>query len=131
LPTKTTTISKEGGAPWFCQWEIWQASWEHEDGTKKDRPVLILSSTKSANSGTAIWVAKFTKTFIQGISAIKFTKGDPSFTETGLREDCYLYPCLARKIEKSALIRKRGRLPILSAALIGALIKQSLKFTIE
>jgi hypothetical protein len=125
------TTSDDAEVPRFCQWEIWQAWWEHEDGTKKARPVLILSSTNLANSGDEIWVAKFTKSFIEGISAIKFTKGDASFPETGLRDDCYLYPPLARRLKADAFIRKRGRLPILSAALMGALIKQTLKFAIK
>lgn len=27
--------------PTFCQWEVWQAQWEHEDGTSKERPLLM------------------------------------------------------------------------------------------
>jgi len=123
--------SNSGQTPVFCQWEIWQAWWEHEDGTRKDRPVLILSSTPSANANDAIWVAKFTKTHFPGIPSIKFVKGDPSFAQTGLSDTCYLYPSQARKIARAKFIRPRGKLSIFSAALIAVVIKQLLKFDIQ
>jgi mRNA-degrading endonuclease toxin of MazEF toxin-antitoxin module len=114
-----------------CQWEIWQASWEHEDGSKKDRPVLILSSLNYSNSHSEIWVAKFTKTEISKVPHIKFDKSSPSFAQTGLTETCHLYPSQARKIDKALLIRKRGSLATLSAALMAQMIKQLLKFPVE
>jgi mRNA-degrading endonuclease toxin of MazEF toxin-antitoxin module len=124
------TISSTGGPPVFSQWEIWQVDWEHEDGTSKARPVLILSSTSAAESGDQIWVAKFTKTMSDVPFRIEFSRSDPSFRETGLNETCYLYLAEARKVPKSRFLYRRGRLPVLSAALVGFLLKQAVRFPV-
>ena len=116
------------GKPAYCQWEIWQARWEHEDGTVKDRPVLILSSTTYAATNEEIWVAKFTKSKYENPFRIEFKKQDPSFSSTGLTDTCFLYISQARKISKGKMMRMRGRLPLLSSALIGVMMKQALKF---
>ena len=102
--------------------------WEHEDGTSKQRPALVLSSTNSANSSPEIWVAKFTKTRSDVPFRIEFNRNDPSFKETGLTETCYLYLADARRVPKSRFIRRRGRLPILSAVMVGFMLKQAIKF---
>jgi mRNA-degrading endonuclease toxin of MazEF toxin-antitoxin module len=122
------TTSSHIGPPTFCQWEVWQAEWDHEDGTTKARPVLILSSTASAQANTHIWVAKFTKTFSQIPFRIEFNNSDASFAETGLTDTCYLYVAETRRIPKTKFIRKRGKLSTLSAVVVAFTIKQALKF---
>jgi mRNA-degrading endonuclease toxin of MazEF toxin-antitoxin module len=117
--------------PAICQWDIWQVNWHHEDGTSKPRPALILSSSAYARANASVWVAKFTKTCVPNTPfMIQFDKSDPTFPETGLTESCCLYIAECRKIDASLLIHRRGRLPIITAGLIGALMKQALKFRI-
>jgi mRNA-degrading endonuclease toxin of MazEF toxin-antitoxin module len=123
-----TTTSNPSDAPAYCQWEIWQVDWEHEDGTSKPRPALILSSTRSANSSPEIWVAKFTKTRSEVPFRIEFNRNDPSFKETGLTETCYLYLAEARRVSKGRFIRRRGKLPILSAVMVGFMLKKAIRF---
>ena len=124
------TTSDQPSAPQFCQWEIWQVVWEHEDGTSKNRPALILSSTSVAKVDTELWVAKFTKTDFPLPFKMYFDRTAPSFKETGLTANCYLYLASARRIDKSKFLYRRGRLPVLSAALVGVMLKQALKFPI-
>jgi mRNA-degrading endonuclease toxin of MazEF toxin-antitoxin module len=102
----------------------------HEDGTSKERPALILSSSAACAASNDLWVAKFTKTNLGVPFQIEFHRSDPSFRSTGLTDICFLYIHLARKIPKSAFLYHRGDLSILSAALMGFSIKQALKFQI-
>ena len=105
------------------QWEIWDATWEHEDGTSKERPVLILTSTSHNFAARKIWVAKFTKTKRDAPHRYEFAATDPSFPRTGLTATCYLYLQEAREIDKGLLLRKRGQLSSLAALLIGFTMK--------
>jgi mRNA-degrading endonuclease toxin of MazEF toxin-antitoxin module len=116
--------------PTFSQWEVWQAVWEHEDGTSKERPVLVLSPVENENPANGLWVVKFTKTDTPQIPRVRFDKSDPSFSETGLKDTCYLYYTQARKISSDKFRYRRGRLPAFSAAILGVLIKQALKIRI-
>ena len=102
----------------------------HEDGTSKERPALILSSTAACAAANDVWVAKFTKTNLGVPFQIGFHKADPSFRSTGLTASCFLYVHLARKIPKSAFLYHRGDLSIFSAALMGFNVRQALKFKI-
>lgn len=105
------------------QWEVWEAVWEHEDGTAKERPVLVLTSTSYNFANPKIWVAKFTKTKRDAPHRYEFNATDPSFTSTGLRATCYLYLDEAREIDKALLLRKRGHLGTMAALMIGFTIK--------
>ena len=123
-------MTSDKPAPNFEQWEVCQAKWQHEDGTEKDRPVLVLSSTKTCRNQQQIWVAKFTKTNRDVPFKIQFCKTDASFAATGLTADCFLYIHECRQIDKSLLLYHRGQLGLLSAALIAWQVKQALKFPI-
>lgn len=124
------TTFNQSEVPTYCQWEVWQVNWDHEDGTIKDRPVIILSSTATAQANQEIWVAKFTKSRKEIPFRIEFKDSDPSFPETGLSKTCYLYIAEARKIPKSAFLHRRGKLSVLSAVMAGFIVKQALKFKI-
>jgi hypothetical protein len=120
------TISEGTSQPEFRQWDIWQAEWEHEDGTSKDRPVLILSN--GIGDDGKVWVAKFTKTEIPGAQRILFETSDASFSQTGLQQSCYLYPAQARKLRVDQFRCRRGKMSQLGSAGLAYLIKQILKF---
>jgi len=105
------------------QWEIWEATWVHEDGTAKPRPVLVLTGTSHNFAAGKIWVAKFTKTRRDAPHRYEFNSTDPAFPKTGLTATCYLYLQEAREIDKSLLLYKRGQLSSLAALMIGFTIK--------
>ena len=109
------------------QWEIWQAVWEHEDGTSKERPVLLLTTTTHNFASPKVWVAKFTKSRRDSPHRYEFADTDPAFWKTGLKATCYLYLHEAREIDKSLLINRRGQLCSLASLLIGFTIKKLFK----
>jgi hypothetical protein len=111
-----------------AQWEVWQVVWKHEDGTEKQRPALILSSTQHNSKGPGIWIAKFSKTPSQNPYVFEFLQTDASFASTGLTATCYLYLKEARTIDHTLLIKRRGHLGSFSALLMAIQIKNAFKF---
>jgi|ERR1051326_6375332 mRNA-degrading endonuclease toxin of MazEF toxin-antitoxin module len=120
--------SKKQPAPKYCQWEIWQVRWQHEDGTFKERPALLLSSSAYNQTHDDLWFAKISSVEHNQPFRLELSPADPSFRQTGLTKRCFIYLANARKINKSAIGQQRGRLGLLSALLIGALLKQAIKF---
>ncbi len=90
------------------QWEIWQVPWEHEDGTRKNRPALILSTNADiAASGRMICVKISSKPHPIGFR-IDIPEDDSSFSATGLTKKSYVYPAATQWFNKDELLWRRG-----------------------
>lgn len=110
------------------QWEIWEVEWDHDDGTKKNRPALIVSSTTYNATNNRVWVAMMS-TKRHTAPKVAFDPQDPGWPQTGLRRPCYCYVTNVREVDKSKLLRLRGFVTQMRAAMISYMIKQLINWT--
>lgn len=114
----------------FCQWDIWQVTWIHkDDGTSKDRPALLLSTTDYNAKHDLLWFAKISTPLHNVPLRIELNSGDPAFAGTGLTHTCHLYLGSAREIHKDAILSYRGFLNKLAGAMIQLRLKADTGWT--
>ena len=88
------------------QWEIWDVEWEHEDGTSKARPALVVSSTAFNAGNDAIWFAKISTKEHDVPHRLELATSDPAFSRTGLAAHSYFYLANVRQITRSKIYRR-------------------------
>lgn len=90
------------------QWEIWQVTWRHEDGTAKPRPVVILHVGHPLDTEDSILVCKIqSREHLSERLRLSPEDGEV-FKATGLTRACFVYPKQVRVLRIAALVRKRG-----------------------
>ena len=96
----------------FREWEIWLVEWQHEDGSYKARPALVVTSEAYNDNHPHVLFAQIrSKPPVGGNSWWHFHPGDPSFASTRLKKECYLHPRI-QAIEKNRIIALPGRLNV-------------------
>ena len=98
----------------ICQWEIWQVEWDHEDGTSKSRPALVLSSSTFNATNDEIWFAKISSKRHHVAHVLELSTNDAAFRSTGLSGTSFFYLANTRKIHRSKIQRRRGILGTMS-----------------
>jgi mRNA-degrading endonuclease toxin of MazEF toxin-antitoxin module len=108
------------------QWDIWQVSWEHEDGTAKDRPALLFLPTATIHTLHSVPFIKISSK--EHPSPYRFTlePTDGAFAATGLRKRSHFYLNLVQFIERSKLRYRRGMLGPMTSQLLDLRIRASL-----
>ena len=108
------------------QWEIYQVQWEHEDGSMKERPALVISPTTDNQKRQYVWFMKITGTAIHS-PHFMLDPLDPAFSKTGLKKKSYFDILNVRKIPKNKILNLRGRVGQMTAFAINQLILDALK----
>jgi len=90
------------------QWEIWYVDWPHEDGTRKRRPALAISTSQQ---NAAQGFARFAKTTGQNHPGVPgrlaISPEDAHFKYPGLSELSWIHPTDVEKIYDAQLSEKR------------------------
>ena len=92
-------------------WDIWEADWRHEDGTRKPRPVLVLSPTAAYEGDELISVVKIQTARGRRGAWIELDDTASWFAATGLRHTCHVRVLPVRKLPASRLLYFRGFAP--------------------
>ena len=93
----------------ICQWEIWQVTWEHlDDGTRKPRPALAVSTTKYNSQHDGAWFIKISGEKHEVHYRVELAPQDPAFRLTGLKKTSYFYPKDVRYISQGQVLYRRG-----------------------
>lgn len=108
------------------QWDVWDVDWEHEDGTSKVRPCLVLSSNQFNEQSDKIWISRFRSAKLDIPYRIEFNKDDASFAATGLSKTCHLYPAQARSVSRSRFTRRRGKLLSYNSMMLAILVQKAI-----
>jgi len=109
----------------YCQWEIWDVNWQHEDGTGKRRPALLISSTEYNSQNDALWFVKISSVRHNVPFRLESRLDEPAFAGTGLTKTSYFYIADARPIGKPSIFRRRGALSAFAAMLVDHQIRNA------
>lgn len=112
-------------APRYLQWDIWQVEWVHEDGTSKDRPALLISTTQHNDKHDELWFLKITGRRHNVPYVWELAPSDPAYVGAGLKKTSYFYIADTRKIHKSQIRYRRGSLNPFAAMLIDLQIREA------
>ena len=92
----------------YLQWEIWDVDWQHQDGTSKVRPALLIATGQQADSMGRLPFLQITGSEAKSPHRYDFKTTASDFRQTGLTKDCFLYMNHFQWVEKADIKSRRG-----------------------
>lgn len=111
-------------SPRLVQWSIWRVAWPNHDGTTKDRPALVVSSTAfNDRSGEAVFMEISTKEHPEW-ERFTLDATDPAFASTKLRETSHFHLEHLKRLPASRVGHPLGHLGRMTALFLSLRLKQ-------